>query len=152
MNVATMPAALAGVQPDQVRVLWPYLRSWFELVEKTSKGRESAAELVQAIEESRAQLWIWWPSADEVKAICVTEITVHPGTKVCRIRVCVGVDRSEWLAAALPTIEAWAAQNGCDSVEPVARIGWERDLKALGYRKHHLLMAKAVPNEQRWRQ
>ena len=148
MNVA-MPKALAGVQPQDVRALEPYLRPWFELIEKTSKGRERAEGLLRAIETADMQLWIWWPAADHVKAVCITEIVVCPAVKICRIRACVGTDRSEWLAAALPTIEAWAAQNGCDLVEPIARIGWERDLKALGYRKHHVLMSKALPNEQR---
>ena len=144
-----MPAQLAGVQPDQLKLLWPYVREWFELIEKSSRGRESVDDLRQAVEAGRMQLWIWWPEPTKVHAVCLTEIVVCPGTKICRIRACVGTDRSKWLAAALPVIEQWAASVGSDLVEPIARIGWERDLKALGYRKHHVLMSKAVPNEQR---
>ena len=140
MNVA-MPKALAGVQPQDVRALWPYLRPWFELIEKTSRGRERAEGLMRAIEVADMQLWIWWPSAEQVKAVAITEILVHPGAKVCRIRACVGIDRSEGLSAAIPVIKEWAKAQGCDEVEPVARIGWERDLKALGFRKHHVMMS-----------
>lgn len=139
-----MPAALAGVQPDQVRVLWPYLREWFELIEKSSRGRESAVQLLHAVEQGTVQCWIWWPEPNRVKAVAVTEVIICPSTKVCRIRACVGVDRSEWLGQALPVIEAWAKEQGCGIVEPVARVGWERDLKALGYRKNHLIMGKRV--------
>ncbi len=144
-----MPVALVGVQPDQIRVLWPYVREWFELVEKSSKGRESSVQLLHAVEQGQTQCWVWWPTQNEIKAVCLTEIVIHPERKVCRIRACVGRDRSEWLAAALPTIEAWAESVGCDEVEPVARIGWERDLKALGYRKFHVLMSKRLPNGRR---
>lgn len=144
-----MPKALAGVQPQDVRALWPYLRPWFEIIEKSSRGRESAVQLLHGVENGSLQCWIWWPTPEEVKAVCLTEIVIHPQKKVCRIRACVGRDRSEWLAAALPVIEEWAASTGCDEVEPVARIGWERDLKALGYRKFHVLMKKALPNGQR---
>lgn len=140
MNVA-MPKALAGVQPQDVRAMWPYLRPWFELIEKTSKGRERAEGLIRQVETGDVQCWIWWPSPEEIKAVCITEILLHPGVKVCRIRACVGRDRSEWLADAVPVIKAWAKEQGCDEVEPFARVGWERDLKALGFRKQHIVMS-----------
>jgi hypothetical protein len=144
MDAPQMPVPLVGVQPAQVGYLWPYLRPWFDLVEKSAKGRETAADLRHGVEEGSLQLWVWWPRPDEITAVCITEVILDPGVKVCRIRVCVGRDRSEWLALALPVIEAWAKSIDCGIVEPIARIGWERDLKKLGYRKNHLIMGKKV--------
>lgn len=126
----------------QIDAIWPIVLPWLEAIERHAKGRETITGIRSDLEQEKAQLWIWWRSG--LKALAVTEIRQFPGAKVCRIRICTGADRHLWLAEGLTRIEGWAASIGCVEVEPVARIGWERDLKALGYRKNHMICTKRI--------
>jgi len=121
---------------------WATVRPWLEQVEKRSKGKESVARLHEGLLAEELQLWVWWHG--ELRALAVTEIVQYPGTRRLRVRIVTGRDRHEWYAASLAAMEAWAAEIGCDAVEPICRRGWERDLRALGYRCDHLIMEKRV--------
>jgi len=149
---AHLPPAMTGVLPDQVDAAWPLVAGWLEGVVARSRGKESLAELRAAFVAGRKQLWIWVPPASAgaglaagVQALAVTEIVNYPAAKICRVCIATGERRGQWLAPGLAVIEAWAKAQGCDAVEPVARLGWERELKQLGYRAHHMILAKELP-------
>ena len=135
---------LAVVPPERLQFWETALVPWLEAVERRSKGRESVVDLLNGIAEQRYQLWLWHRHA-ELRAIAVTEVLVHAGgAKVCRIRICTGRDRHEWLAEGMEAIADWALRIGCQAVEPVCRRGWERELRRLGYRCTHLVMEKVL--------
>lgn len=130
------------IAPDRLDAIWPAVLPWLEAIERRAKGRETVAGIRSDLDQQNAQLWLWW--RHELRALAITEIRQFPGAKVCRIRICTGIDRDLWLADGLERIEAWAISIGCAQVEASARLGWERDLKMLGYRKHHILCSKEV--------
>ena len=140
-----LPPAMTGVLPDQVDAAWPLVAGWLEGVVARSRGKESLVELRAAFAAGRKQLWVWIPSAAGVQALAVTEIVNYPAARICRVCIATGERRDQWLAPGLAVIEAWAKAQGCDAVEPVARLGWERELKQLGYRAHHMILAKELP-------
>jgi hypothetical protein len=133
---------LVTVPRDRLGDWWAVVLPWLEAVERRSKGKESVAALRAGIEGEDLQLWVWWRG--ELRALAVTEVVRYPGTRRVRVRICTGRDRREWLAAGLAAIEQWAASLGCDSVEPICRRGWERELRALGYRCDHVIMRKGL--------
>ena len=133
---------LEYIAVDRLNTIWPAVLPWFESIEARSKGRESVALIRSDLETENAQLWCWWRHG--LKALAVTEIKQHPGVKVCHVRICTGAERHLWLAKGLEGIEAWAKSIGCDEIDADARIGWERDLKGLGYRKHHFFCSKRI--------
>ena len=133
---------LECISVERLNTIWPTLLPWLEAIEKRSRGRESVAGIKADLESKNAQLWCWWRHG--LKAMAVTEIKEHPGAKVCHVRICTGAERHLWLAKGLEGIEAWAASIGCHEVDSDARIGWERDLKGLGYRKHHFFCSKRI--------
>lgn len=133
---------LATVPRDRLSDWWATVEPWLAAVERRSKGKESVASLKADLEAENVQLWIWYRG--ELRALAITELLQHPGCKICRVRIVTGKDRHEWAAASLAAIERWAASVGCDAVEPICRRGWERDLRALGYRCDHLIMRKGL--------
>lgn len=54
-----------------------------------------------------------------------------------------GADRAGWVHL-WGYLEAYARGIGCRRIEAVARPGWESDLRALGLRKSHVVMEKAL--------
>lgn len=133
---------LAYVPASAIDAVWPEVEPWLLAVEKRSRGRESAADLRGHLAAGALQLWLW--QDDGIKALAVAEIMELPGTRLCRVRIATGRDRRAWLGPGLAAIEAWAAENGCSAVEPICRRGWEPELKALGYRTHHIEMSKEL--------
>ena len=151
MNVAAvddphpMPPAMTGVLLGQLDAAWPLVAGWLEGVVARSRGKESLVELRAALVAGRKQLWIWVPGPAGVQALAVTEIVNYPATRICRVCIATGERRDQWLAPGVAVIEAWAKEQGCDAVEPVARLGWEPELKRLGYRAHHVILSKELP-------
>ena len=133
---------LVVVPRDRLSDWWATVLPWLDAVERRSKGKESAAALRAELEAGTAQLWMWY--RDELRALAVTEVLQMPGCKIVRVRIVTGRERHEWAAPSLAAIEAWAAEIGCSAVEPICRRGWERDLRALGYRADHLIMHKEI--------
>lgn len=139
-----MPAAMTGIPPEDLEAVWPHVAGLLADVCTRSRGKESLVELRAALGAGAKQLWSWWTPAGTVQALAVTEIVPYPGVRICRVCVATGERREEWLLNGLTAIEAWALEQGCERIEPVCRLGWERELKALGYRAHHTIMSKEL--------
>lgn len=133
--------SLSFVGRDNVDLAWPVIEPWLEAVEKRSKGRISAAQLREEVAAGGSQVWLW---GEPPSGLAVTEIVQLPTIKICKVRIATGRNRRDWLGPGLAAIEKWAAENGCQEVEPHPRPGWRRELEALGYRSHHLEMRKEI--------
>ena len=138
-----MPAAMTGVPSGDLEAAWPLVVPLLERVVRRSRGKESLVELRAALGAGAKQLWVWCSDAG-VQALAVTDIAVYPAARICRISICTGEARREWLTPGLAAIEAWAREQGCDAIEPFCRPGWKRELQALGYRERHVLMRKVL--------
>jgi len=138
-----LPAAMTGVLSGDLEATWPLVVPLLEPVVLRSRGKESLVELRAALGTGSKQLWVWCSDAG-VRALAITDVAVYPAARICRISICTGERRGEWLAPGLAAIEAWAREQGCDAVEPFCRPGWKRELQALGYRERHVLMRKVL--------
>jgi len=117
---------LVGVPAPKVPGMWPMVA---ELVTKAldrSNGAMDADDVLMALMRRDMQLWTA-DDEDEVRAICVTEVVVHPQRKACFIYLVAGIDRDEWLDHQ-EGLSIWAREQGCGFLETYARAGWERVL------------------------
>ena len=89
------------------------------------------------------QLWILLDKESEHKyyGVVVTEIIQRPLQRVLNIKIMTGTHREKWQHL-VKEIEDFAWFNNCDSMELVARPGWEKVLKRFGYKKSHVLLEK----------
>jgi hypothetical protein len=129
-----------GVQSSDVGRVWPFVEEMIAASFARDGSRLEAADVKEALEKAAWQLWVAHDNA-RVHALCLTEILVYPRMKTCRVVAATGHDREEWVDY-LKVMEAWAAAQGCERMETLARPGWRRVLK--DYRWTHVLLEKQL--------
>lgn len=77
-----------------------------------------------------------WAAGKDMSAsvILLSQIIVYPASTVFQVFLAFGNRLEEMLPMIVATLEQFARRNGCSSVEIVGRKGWERKLRADGYR------------------
>ena len=73
--------------------------------------------------------------------VVVTEILQRPLKKCLNIRIMTGHHRDKWQHL-IKNIEQFAWDNKCDSMELIARPGWQKVLSRYGYNRTHVLLEK----------
>lgn len=111
-----------GVIEDHIGIVW---KDAAPLLEKALGEGETMEQVLAALFQKRAQLWI---GADETEmhVACVTEIIRRGGMLYCNIWLTGGRGVNNWLYF-LNTIEKWAKEQGCDAMLiDRGRKGWPR--------------------------
>lgn len=117
------------------------MRTTDELLERGVphlRGTHTVEDLKQAIVDGEVQLWRGRDS------ILITEVSVYPRMRVCRIVLAVG-DMAELVDEVEPTVCAWARENQCSRVEITGRRGWQRVLQE--YTQPHLTLSKELESD-----
>ena len=98
-----------------------------------SNGYALAANIKQWIKDKKMQLWILWDKEDKNQyyGVVVTEILQRPLKRCLNIRIMTGHHRDKWQHL-IKNIEKFAWDNKCDSMELIARPGWQKDLSKYG--------------------
>lgn len=104
---------------------------------KRSNGRHTFSTLLEDFAGGRAMLWI------RKNSVIVTELIRYP-TGVHWLAVRIGTGHMATLKAMMATIEEYAKDKGYAGVEGVARTGWARVGKKLGYAETHRFLEKAL--------
>lgn len=101
--------------------------------------------LAQDVIEGRNQLWLILDEDDAFKAFVMTEIFTNKATGEKSVLLTEGAgEGGPALAQALPVIEKWAIEQGADSVLPMARRGWEREIAKYGYKPEFVRFRKEL--------
>jgi hypothetical protein len=90
------------------------------------------------------QLWMLWDKEEkntQYYGVVVTEILQRPLKKCLNIRIMTGHHRDKWQHL-IKNIEKFAWDNKCDSMELIARPGWQKVLSRYGYNRTHVLLEK----------
>lgn len=104
---------------------------------KRSNGRQTLETITTEIAQQRAALWF------RKNSIIVTETLRYPtGAKWLSVRT--GVGHMSTLKSMMGEIEQYAEENEFDGLESVARIGWARVGKKMGYQETHRFIEKAL--------
>lgn len=134
---------LTGVPRRHLETMWPLVLPWLAAVEEYADGRETVSDLRKWLDGGELQLWVWMEEDDTVTGVLITEIVHMAKGLICRLRVCTGRDPERWIPS-MSIIEAWAREEGCGGVEPIARPGWAKLLAPIGYRVTHQVMWKPL--------
>jgi hypothetical protein len=134
---------LVYIPNEKIDEAWHHVESNIADALAKSNGYALASNFKEWIKEKKMQLWILWDKESEHKyyGVVVTEIIQRPLQRVLNIKIMTGTHREKWQHL-VKEIEDFAWFNNCDSMELVARPGWEKVLKRFGYKKSHVLLEK----------
>ena len=134
---------LVYIPNEKIDEAWHHVESNIVDALARSNGYALASNFKEWIKEKKMQLWILWDKESEHKyyGVVVTEIIQRPLQRVLNIKIMTGTHREKWQHL-VKEIEDFAWFNNCDSMELVARPGWEKVLKRFGYKKSHVLLEK----------
>lgn len=118
---------MVGVPSSQVAEVWPLVQPVLQPAIERCKGRETAETMLAALRAQDMQLWVATDDSGKIRSAGTTTVYATGTRKIAAISF--GAGAMEDLTSTLPTIEAWAKHNGCDSVEIVGRPGWRRIFK-----------------------
>jgi hypothetical protein len=129
---------LVGIHSTEIDEYWPCVLPFVQSA--VENAYDSADYVYERLKDRTSQLWTAQVDG-EIEAICVTRLEVYEKGKTCGIWICTGTGRTEWQHH-MPTIEAWARANGCIAMRHMARPGWARVLKPMGYEMTHVILEK----------
>ena len=134
---------LVYIPNEKIDEAWHHVESNIADALARSNGYALASNFKEWNKEKKMQLWILWDKESEHKyyGVVVTEIIQRPLQRVLNIKIMTGTHREKWQHL-VKEIEDFAWFNNCDSMELVARPGWEKVLKRFGYKKSHVLLEK----------
>lgn len=121
---------VVALPPAEIIGNWGVLAPFFEEFERSSRGNNTALQLMGECLSGRRQCWV--AVAEGVKAVALTD---RPPGSVW-LDYCTGSDREGWQSAMVDQIEAWTRSEGVP-LDIFCRPGWARFLRDRGYREVH---------------
>ena len=136
-----MQADLHNIGRDGIDDIWPYVLPFVtQAMERSHYDTPDDVRL--ALDKGTAQLWIASKNGN-IEAVCVTQIETNAKGSDCSIWICTGHDRQDWQHH-LAEIETWARYEGCTVMRHMARPGWAKVLKPMGYSVKHVCVEKLL--------
>jgi hypothetical protein len=132
---------IEGVEIPEIPDVWPHV---FPLIEQvTNQTGECPGKLYQALMTGNAQMVVAFDDRG-LAGVLITELPIIKGKTVCNIRIVAGRDRAGWWDH-FSGLEQWARDKGCSAIRcSDSRMGWERVLKAYGYRPVRVTLEKDI--------
>lgn len=96
-------------------------------------------EIFERIREDRMQCWM----VNGLEAVCMTELRTEP-RKHLFVYLVAGDGQERWFPDLMETIEGAAKQAGAEYSECVARPGWGRVARPIGYREQYRILRKEI--------
>jgi len=122
-----------GIPIRLVTKAWPLVEDWVRAALQEASADHSPEQIRALLDDGRAQLWLAWDGS-KAHGCCITELIESVRGKACNIVVVAGLDFKSWRALTTDIAE-WARGEGCVRMEAAGRRGWERLVKADGWRK-----------------
>ena len=119
------------VPPKDVPELWPEIQPLLDKALAYSGEGVTAEDLLPAIEESRAYLWIV-VEGYSIESVCLGELVDYPRKKSFYIHAWAtksGHQFDEVMATFEGSVITFAKLNGCDFIEAKVRKGLAKKLK-----------------------
>lgn len=101
------------------------IEKWIRDALEYSGGTHSFEDVLEAIKDSRMQLWAG------PRGCLVTEVLVYPQKKVLHIFLAGG--ELDQLTDMHDDVIAWAKKQGCQALSLSGRHGWKKALKPFGW-------------------
>jgi hypothetical protein len=114
---------------------------WLPFMDGIAAGSRTPKEaLIAQAMRGDVDLHLVWDDAAG-RALALVGTHTDRDQKAMMIRWCTGRARRRWLHL-VEDLAAHARRQGCTVLKPVARLGWKRDLEALGFHATHICMEK----------
>ena len=120
------------VPKEYVPQVWDKVAGMIEKAADYTNGRYTIEDAYDYVMQHDYPLWIVF-NADGIKGAVVTYFGAYPRKKTLNVMFLGGEDGAAWKEAMLTTLNCWAFDNGCDTIEASGRPGWARVLKNDGF-------------------
>lgn len=136
-----------GIQHDQLRETWPYVRRLVEKGLALENGFYSPYDILQLLDEKKMQLWVAIdPIGKQIVAVCVTQLAIYPKGKACWV-VLVGGSFLDHLLPFIHILKMWAKESGCDRILSYSRDGWLKKAAPYGFKKLRTLIGCSLEDD-----
>ena len=119
--------------PRMIAKAWPLVCDWVTSALIEGKADIAPDDVRTRLECGEMALWVFLDGA-HAKGCVVTEFADSVRGKCCNLVVVAGHDFPSWRHFT-ETIKAWARTHGCVRLEGGGRDGWQRLVKADGWRR-----------------
>jgi hypothetical protein len=119
-----------GIPLRDLHLAWPSL---WPLLEPAVKRTPDKPDVLAQLIAREAQLWAVYDGQEPIAAI-VTQVTIDPAGKRCRLWLIGGSHLDDWVTELLGKLEPWARSLGCVALWGCGREGWQRIVKRMGGR------------------
>lgn len=135
MIITLVPASAV---PKVWLSILPYVRDLIEVAD----GRTSELQIYEDALQRKHLLWIAIDDAMDNRIIgfATSKINSYPKRRLLSVEYLGGEDFESWMDALQETFCNFARDQGCDGIEAIGRIGWERMLKKIGWVKRLILV------------
>lgn len=133
---------LYKIPVERIDNIWTRISPYIASFVSRSFGRYEIEDVLGAVRDGIFQIWVV-VSQDEIRAVLITQIYDFPRLRELQIIMCAGKNRHEWFHL-LKKIENYAADIKAQRISAVIRLGWQKELMNVGYKKTHLYLEKEI--------
>lgn len=120
------------VPKEHVLALWPKVRPHAVKAAEYTYGRFEPEDLLDAACAGQFDMWVPF-EGQEVFGVVLTQFVQYPRKRCLDMTFIGGDGGMSWKDIMLDTLQHWAADNNCDSIESSGRAGWAKIFKDDGY-------------------
>ena len=147
-----MTELISGTSFDVVFIPRENIQQVYPLVVKEIKQTLDKAQngydhndILKLLNNGEMQLWIIFDIKKNKKlAFILSEIINRPQLNFISIFMTIGRNKDIWEKKAQETLEAFAIKNNCKKAILIARKGWSKSFKKVGYKETHTLLEKQL--------
>jgi hypothetical protein len=125
------PARIEGVLAENANATWPDIVCWAEDALKYADGLYDLEDLREGIALRDMQLWLI--KQPELRAFCITEISVFPKARVLTAVLVGGEGMPEWIGALNAHLTRFGRAHECVKFNAYGRPGWRPFARGLGW-------------------
>jgi hypothetical protein len=133
---------------DQIDLQWPLLLRFLLPAIEGTNGRWLPDDVLEAIRSGGMQVWLI-AEGTTLYGVGVTRIVVYPQLKALECMWLGGVEAERWIRELDRVVCEWAAEQGCSRLEMIARKGWERMGRPIGFVPRFVVFEKEVDDGRR---
>ena len=135
---------ISGITSEQIDIVWEDCKQYIELGNSKSQEEMSVQDIYENCKDKDMQLWIVFDDEKNIEAVLTTQVIDYPQKRVCRIVTLGGLNMDDWTNMVLETLEDWAQQQSCHSMETVCRKGFIKKLNSFGYEHTYTILGKEL--------
>jgi hypothetical protein len=120
------------VPKEHVPSVWDKVVPFIEGAADYTNGRYATEDVYNLIMQYDYLLWIVFDD-DGICGAAVTYFATYPRKRTLTVMFLGGDNGWAWKEALLATLNRWAADNECETIEASGRPGWARVLRSDGF-------------------